>query len=495
MQNREALAGLEPAALWAHFAELTAIARPSGQEAAAAAWLSAWAQRRGFAARQDAAGNLCITVPASPGAAGAPAVALQAHLDMVCVRAEGSASDPAAGRIEITRQDEWIVAPESTLGADNGIGIAAALCVAESAAVRHGPLELLFTVEEETSFGGADAFDTDMVNARLMLNLDAESLSGLWIGCAGAGWTVLRFPLPDEPVPPGWRCAQITLAGLTGGHSGIDIVSSRLNAIKTIVSLVRELAGRGPLRLCGLEGGAAINAIPIHAQATIAMPLDGATALASWLDSARAELQTRAASADPGLSLNCSWDRPTPPACWGEVRQSRLLDLLERLPSGVLAMEQQAPELVETSSNLGIVAPKDGRLEIHSLSRSSMPAVLQATLDSIESLAAQAGAEFSIVPPITPAWRADPDSPLLRTLSQAYRDLFQREPILGTVHAALECALFVQRLPGLDVVAIGPDIQRPHMPGERVSIPSVRMFYDLLTEVLGRLASDRTTDA
>jgi dipeptidase D len=495
MPNREALAGLEPAALWAHFAELTTIARPSGQEAAAAAWLSAWARRRGFAARQDAAGNLCLAVPASPDAAGAPAVALQAHLDMVCVRAEGGASDPAAGRIEIAREGEWIVAPESTLGADNGIGIAAALCAAESDAVRHGPLELLFTVQEETSFGGADALDPDMVSARLMLNLDAESIGSLWVGCAGAGWTVLRFPLPDEPLPPGWHGAQITLSGLTGGHSGMDIARDRLNAVKSIVLLVRELAGRTPLRLCGLEGGAAINAIPIHAQATVALPPDGATALTGWLDSARAGLRTRAAASDPGLSLTCDRDVPAPTACWGVGRQKRLLDLLERLPSGVLSMEQQVPELVETSSNLGIVAPRDGRLEIHSLSRSSVPTVLQATLDSIESLAAQAGAEFSIVPPVTPAWRGDPDSPLLRTLQQAYRDLFQREPGLGTVHAALECGLLMQRLPGLDVVAIGPDIRRPHMPGERVSVPSVRMFYDLLAEVLGRLASYRTTNA
>lgn len=495
MHNREALAGLEPAALWAHFAEIAAIPRPSGQEAAATAWLNEWAQRRGFAARQDAAGNLCIRVPASPGAAKTPAVALQAHLDMVCVRAEGGASDPAAGRIEIAREGEWIVAPESTLGADNGIGIAAALCAAESEAVRHGPLELLFTVQEETSFGGADALDPALVSARLMLNLDAESISDLWIGCAGAGWSVLHFPLPEQAVPQGWPVAQIALAGLTGGHSGIDIARGRLNAIKALVSLLRALAGRGPVRLCALEGGAAINAIPIHARAAIALPAPDAAALESWLKSARADLQARVAASDPGLSLTCAWDPPAPPACWGEPRQARLLDLLERLPSGVLAMEQQAPDLVETSSNLGIVAAKDGRLEVHSLSRSSFPEALRATLASIEALAREAGAEFSIVPPVTPAWRADPDSPLLRTLQQAYRDLFQREPGLGTVHAALECASFQQRLPGLDVVAIGPDIRRPHMPGERVSIPSVRMFYDLLAEVLGRLASGRAPGA
>ncbi len=481
--------GLEPAALWIHFSRITEIPRQSGQESAIAEWLVQWAGRQGFASRRDSAGNLCVYVPASPDSPTAPTVALQAHLDMVCVRSNKGTSDPARGSIEILREGDWITAPDSTLGADNGIGIAAAMCLAESKGTSHGPLELLFTVEEETTFKGADELDSGLIQAKVMLNLDAETLGELFIGCAGAIWTRLRWPGPAQPVPEDWPVVDISLSGLTGGHSGMDIHTNRLNAIKGIIWLLRGLASDLPFRLCALEGGDAFNAIPIRAHATISLPPSQVHSLEAALAKAGSRLASRFSITDPGLSTSMADIDPQGMRCWSDENRDRLLDLLAVLPSGVLAMEQHAPNLVETSSNLGLVTLRNDVLEIHCLSRSTAADAQEETAASIESAARLAGAEFSVIPPITGPWRLRADSALLTVVKAAYQDLFGHEPALATAHGVVECGAIQERIPDLDVLSLGPEIHNAHRPGERVNIPSVVEFYTLLCEVLRRLAT------
>jgi len=489
MTDHDAFLGLEPAGLWAHFSAIAGIARPSGRESAIADWIAGWAETRGFPVRRDSVGNICVSVPATEDMPGARVVALQAHLDMVCVRAENAASDPAAGKIEIVHDGEWIAASHSTLGADNGIGIAAAMSLAESKVIPHGPLELLFTVEEETTAKGADGLDPSLIQADVMLNLDAESSGVLMIGCAGSAWTVLHWPAPREPVPEDWRAVQIVLSGLRGGHSGLDIGKNRLNAIKGIVSVIRCVSESVPIRLCRLEGGDAFNAIPIRALAIIGFPGAMASECAGSILAAQSHLATRYSATDPELCTSQTTVDPRGLKSWSEGDGDRLLDLLSVVPSGVLALEQDAPDQVETSNNVGIVTERGDVIEVHSLARSSVASALEETLASIESAARLAGAEFTIIPPVVPPWRVAPDSAAQAVVQEAYRDLFGREPRLVTVHAATESAIILQRIPRLDIVSLGPEIQHAHMPGERVNIPSVIQFYDLICEVVMRLAS------
>ena len=488
MLSKDPFSGLEPAALWSHFAHIVDIPRPSGQESAIAEWLANWAGTHDFSFRRDTAGNICIYVPASQDMSGSMTVALQAHLDMVCVRAENSTSDPNLGNIEICREGEWIVAPNSTLGADNGIGIAAAMCVAESKDTSHGPLELLLTVEEETTGKGADELDPSLIHAEVMLNLDTETSGVLPIGSAGGARTVINWSTHTEPIPEGWLVGDITVSGLSGGHSGIDIVKNRLNGIKGIVWLIRRIAEDIPFRLCGLVGGDAVNAIPVRAQTTIAFPPIESHILEETIAVATMHLVQRFSLTDPDINISKTNVDPKGIKCWSEEHQDRLLDLLATIPSGVIAMEQHTPNLVETSNNLGIVALKDGVVEIRCLSRSSVASSQEEIVASIESAARLAGADFTLVHPVFPPWRVSSDSALLAIVQASYRALFQREPKLVTFHAGLECGDIQERIPGLDVVSFGPDIQNAHKPGERVSIASVEEFYELLCEVVRRLA-------
>lgn len=489
MTPKNVFAGLEPDALWACFSCITEIPRPSGQESAIAEWLANWASTQGFSSRRDTAGNLCVYVPASMDSLASRTVALQAHLDMVCVRSDDSTSDPTMGNIEIIREGDWIVAPNSTLGADNGIGIAAAMCLAESKATPHGPLELLFTVEEETTFKGADELDPDLTQADVMLNLDSEIAGELCIGCAGSTWTVLRWPAPAQPPPEGWLVVDIALSGLSGGHSGKDIHKNQLNAIKGMVWLIRRLAKDVSCHLCALEGGDAFNAIPTRAHATISFAPTEAHSLEAALAGAHPRLANRFSLTDPGLSLSTANIDLQGIKCWSDESRDRLLDLLTAVPSGVIAMEQHAPDMIETSNNLGIVALKDDVVEVHCLSRSSVVDALEETVASIESVARLARAEFVVVPPVTGPWRLPSDSALLAIVQAAYQDLFRRAPILATIHAGVECGTVQQRIPGLDMLSLGPEIHNAHRPGERVNIPSVAEFYALLCDVVRRLAA------
>ena len=489
MKSKNVFAVLEPAALWAHFSRITEIPRPSGQESAIAEWLANWASTQGFSSRRDTAGNICIYVPASLDALASRTVALQAHLDMVCVRSNDSTSDPATGSIQTLREGDWIVAPNSTLGADNGIGIAAAMCLAESKATPHGPLELLFTVEEETTFKGANELDPGLTQANMMLNLDYETAGQLCIGCAGSTWSVLRWPAPSQPTPAGWLVADIALSGLSGGHSGADIHKNHLNAIKGMVWLIRRLAKDVSFRLCALEGGEAFNAIPTRAHATISFPPTDAHSLEAALADAHSRLASRFSLTDPGLALSTTNIDLQGIKCWSDESRDRLLDLLTAVPSGVIAMEQHAPDMVETSNNLGIVALRDDVVEVHCLSRSSVADAQEEIVASIESVARLAGAEFAVVPPVMGPWRLPSDSALFAVVQAAYQDLFRRAPILATIHGGVECGTIRQRIPGIDVLSLGPEIHYAHRPGERVNIPSVAEFYALLCEVVRRLAA------
>jgi dipeptidase D len=488
MMPKDPFVGLKPAALWKHFAKIVSIPRPGGQEAAVIEWLANWADKNNFSHRRDSAGNICIYVPASQGLSDSPTIALQAHLDMVCIAAEKSSSDPGTGKIDVIRDGDWIAAPESTLGADNGIGITAAMAFAESDNLPHGPLELLFTVEEETTFKGAIELDPNLIKAEVMLNLDGES-GELIIGCAGGIESLIIWPAPTKPIPEDWTAINISLTGLTGGHSGGDIEKNRLNGIKGIVWLIQKIKDEVPICLCELSGGDAFNAIPLHAQTTIAIPPKELPNLDKLIDSFTDGLTTRFSLTDPDLTLSKTTIDDQGITCWSDEDCSRLVDLLSAIPSGVIAMEHTSPHLVETSNNLGVVKVKDNTLGIVCFTRSSVWDAQEQVAASIESTARLAGAEFRVIPDKMPPWRVPNDSALLYIARASYRDLFQREPPLASTHGGLECGTIQEHLPELDVISLGPVIQNAHKPGERVSISSASEFYELLSEIIKRLSS------
>jgi len=478
------LDGLEPRLVWAHFLTLTRIPRPPKEEAEAREHLLAWAVARGFASDVDDAGNLVVVVPPSPGREHAPTVVLQAHLDMVCERDPDSPYDPREGRIHVIREDDWVLAEGTTLGADNGIGVAGAMGIAEDPEVVHGPLELLFTVSEEQGLEGAKALDPSLVSGRLLLNLDGDSGAAITVGCAGSTHTFTRLPLPLEPPPGDFVTLEVAVSGARGGHSGGDIASGRANAIKAVGRVLAHAHEKVPFRLGTFDGGVSRNAIPREAQATVTLPAEAEPAFREAAAEELARLRDQYASSDDGLALSIEPAEPVDVADEGTT--SRALDLVGAIPSGVVAMSPEVAGAVETSTSLNVAQAEDGVLTLASMTRSANPPALDDVVGTIGAAARLAGAEVEILRSYAP-WRPDLDSQLLATARATFERLFETEPGLEVVHGGLECAVIGDKLPEVQMISLGPEVVGPHAPGERVSVSSTQRFYRLLAALLDDL--------
>jgi dipeptidase D len=485
-------AGLEPALVWERFSELTRIARPSKAEGPAREHVLAWAATRSLEASVDEAGNVVVRVPASSGHESAAVVVLQSHLDMVCERDPASPFDPREGRLDVRVEKDWVRADGTTLGADNGIGVAAAMAAADDIEIAHGPLELLFTVSEEQGLDGAKALDPALVSGRLLLNLDGTSDDGLTIGCAGSDHTLLRTPLRAGSLPPDHLSLRVELSGAKGGHSGGDIAEGRANAIKTLGRVLAAANVAAPFHLGALEGGVSRNAIPRAASALVAVPSAAEATFRSSADAGLAAIVREFAGTDDGLELVIE---PTATAAVADAESPmRALDLIAAIPTGVLAMAPGLPDVVQTSTSLTTAATEDGMLTLGSMTRSSNASALDGVLETMRALARLGNAEIDVRRSYPP-WEPDLDSALLETARATHARLFGSEPALTVVHGGLECAVLGQKLPGAEMVSIGPEIVSLHAPGERLSISSTQRFYLLLGAVLGDLsAQDRTSE-
>jgi dipeptidase D len=432
-----------------------------------------WAGARGYATRHDAAGNLVVQVPATPGREQAPAVILQGHLDIVCERDPDSPYDPRAGRIHAVRDGDWLRADGTTLGADNGVAIAAMLALDEEGAP-HGPLELLMTVAEEVGMAGAAQLDPELLTGRVLLNLDSEEDATLTVGCAGGADTVVRFAAPREPVPG--ELLRVTVGGGRGGHSGGDIAAGRANAIKL---LARALAGADGVRIASLEGGSSRNAIPRDAVAIVA---GDAGAIAS----AGAAAAAAYAKTDPGVRVAVEPAAAAADA-WSAAASARVTDLVAAIPHGPLGMSTDFPGVVETSSCLSVAASTEGRLELTCLSRSANDALMPEVTGAIAGAARLAGADVERGRRY-PGWLPDLGSPVLATASRVHERLFGAAPHVSLTHGGLETAVIGARKPGLDMISFGPAIDGPHAPGERLNIPSAQRFTRLLAALADELS-------
>ncbi len=483
----DVLAHLTPRSVWENFSDLLRIPRPSGHEAGVASHLSEVATRHGFEAKRDAIGNLVINVPATPGREKAPVVILQGHLDMVAEKNKDVAHDFLKDPIRPRIEGDWIYATGTTLGADNGIGVAAALAAAVDPSVKHGPLQLLFTVDEETGLTGAMKLDASLLRGKILLNLDSEEDGVLFVGCAGGSDTHLFFS-PAWTTPSGGSSPfLLEVKGLRGGHSGLNIVENRGNALKI---LARALAGgvRGGLllELASLTGGSKHNAIPREAEAVIFLPSADEPKFRETLDRLRASLKIELEGIDDGLEIQMSPGSLSPRVMSKETFHD-FLHLLLGLPHGNLGMSQAIPGLVETSSNLAVVTMEGDRLKVVTSSRSSVGPALDSVLLSIRAIGRLANAEV-VARDGYPGWKPNMASPLLKTVREVFAERWGHAPKVTAIHAGLECGLLGDKVPGLDMISFGPHMEGVHSPDERLNIPSVGRFFNALSEILDRLS-------
>jgi len=467
------------------FEEISAIPRQSGNEAGIRAWLIKWGAENGCTAITDDAGNVVIRVKGSEGYESSPAVVIQGHMDMVCEKAKGSTHDFAKDPIQLVYEGEWLKANQTTLGADNGIAIAMALAIVDGG-FPHPPLELLFTVDEETGLTGAQALQPGFIEGRILLNLDSEDEGVFTVGCAGGQDTELDVPVEMAPVPAGYAAARLVAGGLSGGHSGVDIHEQRGNAIKVLGRALYLLAADAEVRVATIEGGTAHNAIPRDAEAVVVFPeasFERARAIVSELDGV---VREEYAKTDPRMNVTIEVEGNAPATAASAAGTRRVIDLLLATPHGVWAYSPDIEGLVETSNNMAKVKLADGALWILSSQRSSaMPrlALLSAQIEAVARLAggtSNSGGGY-------PAWAPNMDSPLLARCVEVYKGLFDKEPVVEIIHAGLECGLIGDRYEGMDMISFGPTITNPHSPDEGLHLPSVGLVWELLVKLLETL--------
>ena len=482
-----ALTGLEPRAFWGHFETLTRIARPSRHEEPAIEHVQQWAEKEGFEVQQDAGRNLVVRVPATPGREDAPTVVLQGHLDIVCERDPSSPNDPTEGRIVLVRDGDWLTADGTTLGADDGVAIAAMMALVEDESLAHGPLELLMTVAEEVGLEGANALDGSLLTGSILINLDSEEDGRLTVGCAGSTDTWIRIEAPREPAAKGAVTLAVSVAGGLGGHSGSGIALGRSNAIKVLGRALREAHSAVPFRLVSVDGGKSRNAIPRDAVALVSVAGDREADVRAAIEKANVSIGDAFAKTDSGVSVSVAPGEATAEP-WSDVATASLLDAVALVPTGPLALSPDFDDLVETSTSLGEAITEGDQLTLHSLSRSSndaaMPDVI-ATLDAVARLSGGALEErFNYG-----GWRPNLDSPALAAAKTVYERLFDEPPIVTAVHAGLESAVIGGKVAQeLDMLSLGPQIEFPHSPDERVSIPTVERFWQLMVAVVDELS-------
>ncbi|QIY81155.1 aminoacyl-histidine dipeptidase [Chromobacterium violaceum] len=475
------IAKLEPTAVWEHFQTLCDIPRPSKHEEQVRDYMKGWAELRGLETVVDKVGNLIIRKPATPGYEDRAGVVLQGHLDMVCQANSGTEHDFFKDPIRPVLKDGWLVAENTTLGADNGIGVALGMAVLSGDDVAHGPVEVLLTLDEEAGMGGALGLETGLLRGQYLINIDTEEWGEFYMGCAGGVDVNVTREYAVEPVPAGYQVASLTIKGLKGGHSGADIHLGRGNANKILIRLVRELETETQLRLVSLQGGTARNALSREAFAVVAYPTADAAKVAAKLDAFQALMRFELAGVDEGVSV---LSEAAPAAgVLARADQDVILAALHAAPHGVKRMSQRVEGVVETSNNLGVVSVADGKVFANLMVRSLLDSGTWMLAREAESLFKLAAFKVEMEGGY-PGWAPNPGSKLLALFKDVYRQEFDAEAEVQVIHAGLECGILGSKYPNLDMVSFGPNIRGAHAPGERVEVESVGKAWQLLQAVL-----------
>ena len=479
-----ALVDLDPQILWKHFDVLAATPRASTKEAAARNYVLAQAARLGLKTSQDAAGNVVVTKPARPGREGATMALLQGHLDMVCEKNEGTAHNFDTDPIKIKRDGDWLKADGTTLGSDNGIGVAAALAVMESTDIAHGPLEFVFTIDEETGLTGAAEFPGGVLKSKYFLNLDNEETGTLCIGCSGGVKTTGRRKVAFVPATgdSAWR---IKVFGLKGGHSGVDIHQGRGNALRVLGTVLQRVLGNLPAQLAAVNGGSAQNAIPREAAAILVLDAGREAELNALLSACQTEWKADLGGFDPDLQITAEKaSRPDQTLDGADLK--RIIDLLVTVPHGVVAMSPDVPGLVQNSTNLAVLSLNGDVAEIITSQRSAIETSKHAVAQMVATVFRMAGFDVEHAGSY-PGWKPEPTSDIVKTLQSVHEQVFGSPAKLIAMHAGLECGVIGEKYPGMQMVSFGPTIVDPHSPNERVQISTVESFWKYLKAVLEKI--------
>ena len=478
---------LQPQALWNHFHSLTQIPRPSGKKEEISRFLADFGRSLGLETVTDEIGNVIIRKPATPGYENHPGVILQGHMDMVPQKNGDKVFDFEKDAIQAYVEDngEWVTADGTTLGADNGIGVATAMAILADKNVVHPPLEAFFTVDEETGMYGAQALQGGVLQGKVLLNLDSETEGELYIGCAGGVDGTARFPFTPVDTEEGDIALKVTLTGLKGGHSGCDIHLQRANANKLLFRFLKDAVANYEARLASVEGGSLRNAIPREACAVITIPADGKDEMMQLV----ADYEDLFIREYDGVEDNIHFtaeETACPKTEMPEDVQDFLIHAITICPHGVYRMIPEMPDVVETSNNLSTVSMEGNCVKVLCLTRSSVESRKEELRQIIESAFAIAGAEIEFSGSY-PGWKPNLNSRILGVMQDIYKKEFAREPRIITIHAGLECGIIGRNYPGMDMISFGPTIEHPHSPDERVNIATVQKFLQFLLATLKAL--------
>ena len=479
------LENVEPQLVWKHFDEIRKIPHCSKHEEQIRKYIVAFAKDQQLNYTVDKPGNVLISKPAtSKKLKDKPIIILQGHMDMVCEKNSDVDHDFSKDPLKLIRNGDILTADGTTLGADNGIGVATSLAILEDTTIKHGPLECLFTVDEETGLTGAFAMDNDMLQGRIMLNLDSEDWGVLTVGCAGGGDTKINLPLKTKTIPAGATTYKLTVAGLRGGHSGVDIHEQRGNAVKLLGRILWKL-NQHTLYLTSINGGDKHNAIPREAYALVSVPSKEAEKVQEIIKQEEQAIAREIKPIDPNVTVKIE-EQSQQKQCLDTSSQWNLLNLIHGLPHGIVKMSYDIPGLVQTSTNLAKVTVSDKEALLQLSSRSSIMSELQTLRDHIRSIAELTDASVSEDDPY-PGWQPNLESKLLQTSKDIYREMYGEEPKVEAIHAGLECGIIGEKFPGMDMISIGPTIKYPHSPDEQVHIKTVEHFYNYVTQILAKV--------
>ena len=475
------LESLEPKTIWSYFLELSKIPRGSKNEAEAAAWVADQAKALGCEVERDEVGNVIIRKRATAGKEGHPTVCLQAHVDMVCEKNEGTDHDFTKDPIQVWKDGDLLRAKGTTLGADNGIGVAAALAVLASQDIAHGPIEALITIDEETGLTGANGLQPGRLKAKFLLNLDSEEEGYLTIGCAGGEDTIVTRPLTRTPAPTGTKAFRLKVFGLKGGHSGIDINAGRGNAIRILAQVLGAMKPAFGYGLAAIRGGNKRNAIPREASATLLLDPAQEQAFRTALAAHEGHWRGALGAHDPGLHL--ALEAGEAATVMSGADAAALIHLLLALPHGVEAMSPDIPGLVQTSTNLGVIDTRENEVEVNLLTRSSINASKTALSERIAATCTLGGFTSKVMGGY-PGWKPEPKASLVQIVNDANQKVFGKPLAIMAIHAGLECGLIGEKYTSMEMVSFGPSMWDVHTPDEHVSVPSVGNFWKLLVAVL-----------
>jgi dipeptidase D len=477
----DAIAGLEPALVWKYFAAISRIPRGSKNETAIARYLMTTAKGLGLAAVQDGCGNVLARKAASPGRERVPSVCLQGHMDMVCEKNKDKVHDFLKDPLQLVRKDNFLFASGTTLGADNGIAVATCLAIMEDKSLEHGPLEFLFTVDEETGLTGANGLQPGFLQSMILMNLDSEDEGELYVGCSGGRDNTGTWGAEFDDAPAGGTGLLITVKGLKGGHSGLEIHTGRGNALKIITRVLLGLATLGA-RVAKIEGGNKRNAIPREAEAVVWVPKAKAAQAADYVASLNAAVKAELASVEPSLVVACAAQKGVRKVLKKGLQKKVLLALMA-LPHGVLKMSADIPGLVETSSNLAIIETGKKEIKIQTSQRSSVASEIEEASQMVRAVLELGGAAATGSDGY-PGWKPNLDSQILKLAKSTYQSLYGKEPEVKAVHAGLECGIVGEKYPGMDMVSFGPTMREVHSPNEHLYIDTVPKFYRFVLEIL-----------